>query len=239
MVGIGPGNPLDRTHRAEKAILNSAVIVGYKLYVDLIKDLSAGKEVISSGMRMEVERVRIALQKAEEGNVVSLISSGDPGIYGMAGLAIELAKKLKIRVPVVIVPGVTAASAAAAVLGAPLMADFAVISLSDLLVSREQIISRLEAVARSGMVTVLYNPRSNSRTDMFSMALSIFRQNRSSETCVGIVSSASCEEQLVSITNLGNVDESTVDMRTIVIIGNNDTMNLDGKMVTSRGYDLK
>lgn len=239
MVGIGPGNPLDRTHRAERAIAESNVVVGYGRYVDAISDLTAGKELIRSGMRQEIERVREALRLASSGRTVALVSSGDPGIYGMAGLALELAKAMNTDIPIDIIPGVTAASAAAASLGAPLMTDFAVVSLSDLLVSRQQILKRLEALAQAGFVTVLYNPRSSSRTSLFSEALAIFRRHQSGELAVGIVSDASDEQQSVTLTDLAHVDEARVDMRTIVVIGNSDTLTIDRRMVTRRGYEVR
>ena len=134
MVGIGPGEPLDRTRRAEEAIAQSNVVVGYRRYLELIADLTAGKELIASGMTQEVERCRQALVRAQQGEIVALISSGDPGIYGMAGLAIELAAAEGFKIPLEIIPGVTSANAAAGKLGAPLMLDYAAISLSDLLV---------------------------------------------------------------------------------------------------------
>jgi precorrin-3B C17-methyltransferase len=159
VVGIGPGSRLDRTRRAEQAIADAHVIVGYVRYVELIADLCTGKQVLASGMRQEVERCRQALQVAADGARVALVSSGDPGVYGMAGLALELASEVAPRVPITVVPGVTAANAVAARLGAPLMLDFAVLSLSDLLVPWQQIRHRLEAVAAADLVTVLYNPR--------------------------------------------------------------------------------
>jgi precorrin-3B C17-methyltransferase len=139
VVGIGPGGPLDRTRRAEEAIAKSAVIVGYNRYVELVSDLTTGKELIATGMTREVERCRMALERAEEGQTVALVSSGDPGVYGMAGLVLELAATSGLNVPVEIVPGVSAANALAARLGAPLMCDFATLSLSDLLVPWETI----------------------------------------------------------------------------------------------------
>lgn len=238
MVGIGPGHPLDRTHRAEKAIAESEVVIGYGRYVDAIADLAAGKEVIRSGMRREIERVREALRLASTGRTVALVSSGDPGIYGMAGLALELEAELKTGVEIEIVAGLTAASAAAAALGAPLMTDFAVVSLSDLLVPRAQILARLEGVAKAGLVTVLYNPRSRSRTALFAEALEIFRRHRGGRTPVGIVCDASDETQKVTVTDLEHVDEAGVDMRTLVVIGNADTLARGGRMVTRRGYEV-
>lgn len=238
MVGIGPGNPLDRTRRAELAIAESDTVIGYARYVDAVADLTAGKQVVRSGMREEVRRVRDALQLAATGRTVALVSSGDPGIYGMAGLALELAGAAKADVAVEIVPGLTAASSAAAAVGAPLMTDFAVISLSDLLVPTRRIVRRLNAVAKAGMVAALYNPRSRSRTALFSRALAIFRKHRPGTTPVGIVADASREAQTVKLTDLEHVDESEVDMRTLVIVGNADTLLIGGRMITRRGYEV-
>ena len=175
MVGIGPGGPLDRTLRAEKAIGQSTIIVGYARYLELIKDLIPDKEIISSGMRQEKERCLIALRRAQGGDTVSLISSGDPGIYGMAGLVLEMSAAEGIDVPIEIVPGVSASNAAAAKFGAPIMLDYTCISLSDLLVPWETILGRLEAVARADLVTVLYNPKSKKRIKQLEEAINLFK----------------------------------------------------------------
>ena len=165
MVGVGPGGPLDRTRRAEAAIAASGCVVGYTRYMDLVADITAGKELAATGMTREVERCRFALKRAKEGKTVALVSSGDPGVYGMAGLVLELAAAEGTSIPIEIVPGVTAAQALAARLGAPLMCDYATLSLSDLLVPWETIRGRLEAVAAADLVVALYNPRSQKRTD--------------------------------------------------------------------------
>ena len=187
-------------------------------------------------MTHEVERCREALQRAAAGEVVALISSGDAGIYGMAGLAFELADAENVHVPMEIIPGVTAASAAAATLGAPLMLDFAVISLSDLLVSWEVIRRRLEAVAAADLVTVLYNPRSRKRVRQLQETVEVFRSARSGQTVVGIVTAAGQDDQSLVITDLDHLLEQDVDMRTVVIIGNSITRRIDRWMVTARGY---
>jgi len=238
VVGIGPGAPDDRTHRAEKAIADSQVIVGYKPYLDSIADLIDGRETVASGMRQEVERCRCALERAAAGQTVSLISSGDPGIYGMAGLAIELATAEGFAVPIEIIPGVTAASSAAAALGAPLMLDFAAISLSDLLVPWEVIRNRLEAVAAADLTLVLYNPRSRRRIRQLEEAVKIFQGYRPGSTPVGVVTSASCPEQLLIVTDLDHLAEQDVNMRSVVVIANSTTELLDGWLVTSRGYRI-
>ena len=203
MVGIGPGGPLDRTHRAEQAIGQSAIVVGYARYLELIKDLTPGKEIISSGMRQEKERCLIALQRAQEGNQVSLISSGDPGIYGMAGLALELSAAEGMDVPIEIVPGVSASNAAAARLGAPIMLDYASISLSDLLVPWETILKRLTAAAQADLVAVLYNPKSKKRIRQLEEAINLFKRFRPETTPVGIGTAIGTEEEHFILTDLG------------------------------------
>jgi len=238
VVGIGPGAPDDRTRRAENAIAESQVIVGYRPYLDSIDDLVDGRETVASGMRQEVERCRCALERAVAGQTVSLISSGDPGIYGMAGLAIELAAAESFSVPIEIIPGVTAAGSAAAALGAPLMLDFAVLSLSDLLVPWDRIRDRLEAVAAADLAVALYNPRSKRRVRQLDEAVEIFLRHRPGTTPVGVVTSASCPEQSLVVTDLDHVLEQEVNMRSVVIIGGSKAKVLDGWLVTSRGYRL-
>lgn len=201
-------------------------------------DLTAGKELIASGMRQEVERCRAAIQAAQAGKTVSLVSSGDAGIYGMAGLAMELAKAMGADVKIEVVPGVTAASAAAAVLGAPLMLDFAVISLSDLLVEWETIRARLEAMAAADLVLAIYNPRSTKRTEPFRQAMEILRRHRPGRTLVGLARAVGSCEQQVKLTTLARLDESQLDMRTVMIVGSSQTRRVGGRMVTTRGYRI-
>lgn len=201
-------------------------------------DLTAGKRLISSGMRAEVERCRAALAAAAAGETVALVSSGDAGIYGMAGLAIELAAAEGVDVVIEIIPGVTAASAAAARLGAPLMLDFAVVSLSDLLVPWDAIRRRLEAAAAGDFVVTLYNPRSTKRVQPFEEAVAIFRRHRPDATPVGIATAVGTADEQVTLSTLGRLLEEQVDMRTIVIIGNSQTRIVGGRMVTARGYAL-
>ena len=236
VVGIGPGGAEHRTFRAVEAIAESQVVVGYAPYLESIADLTAGKELISSGMTHEIERCRQAIQRAAAGETVALISSGDPGIYGMAGLALELAEAEKYGIAIEIVPGVTAASAAAAALGAPLMLDFAVISLSDLLVSWELIRRRLEAVAAADLVVALYNPRSKKRVRQLEEAVEIFRAVRPGHTPVGIVTAAGQNDQAVVLTDLEHLLEQEVTMRSVVVIGNSTTRRIDHWMVAARGY---
>ena len=238
MVGIGPGSAADRTRRAEAAIAASDVVVGYAKYLAHVQDLCAGKELVSSGMKEEIERCRQALELAQAGRVVSLISSGDAGVYGMAGLAIELAHAQGGTVEIEIVPGVTAASAAAARMGAPLMLDFAVISLSDLLVPWETIRRRVEAVAAADMVLALYNPRSTKRVKQLEETVEILLRHRSEGTPVGIGRAVGSEDEHIQITTLGRLLGEQVDMRTVLIVGNSMSRAMDGWFITSRGYHI-
>lgn len=238
MVGIGPGGPLDRTRRAENAIASCGVVVGYQRYVDLIEDLLADKKVVSSGMTKELERCKEALERAFQGETVALISSGDAGIYGMAGLALELAAASGIEVPIEIIPGVTSATAAAARLGAPLMLDFATISLSDLLVPWETIRKRLEAVAAADLVVVLYNPRSRKRKAQLTEAAEILRNHRPGPTPVGIATSVGTEDERIVLSDLDHFLDSEINMRSLVIVGNSSSRIMDGWFVTPRGYKV-
>jgi precorrin-3B C17-methyltransferase len=238
VVGIGPGGPLERTRRAEEAIAASTVVAGYTRYVELVADLTAGKELISTGMTQEVERCHLALARAKEGKTVSLVSSGDPGVYGMAGLVLELAATEGSGVPIEIVPGVTAASALAARLGAPLMCDFAVLSLSDLLVPWETIRKRLEAVAAADLVAALYNPRSQKRTRQLDEAAEIFGRHRPGTTPVGIGTAVGTPEEKILLSDLDHFRELPIDMRSVVIIGNRSSRRIAGWFVTPRGYGV-
>ncbi len=238
MVGIGPGAAGDRTRRAEDAIKASEVVVGYKRYLELVHDLTQGKEQASSGMTRELERCMEALHRAARGQVVSLVSSGDAGIYGMAGLAVELADREGIRIPIEIIPGVTSATAAAAVLGAPLMLDFACISLSDLLVPWEVIRRRLEAVAAADLVTALYNPRSAKRRRQLKEAAEIFSRYRPPSAPVGIGTAVGTDEERVVLSDLASFLQEEITMRSIVIVGNSSSKIIGGRFVTGRGYKV-
>ena len=238
MVGIGPGGPLDRTRRAEMAIAASSMIVGYSRYLTLIRDLTEGKQLFASGMTKELERCRTALQGVLQGHTVALISSGDPGVYGMAGLAIELAHAENIPVPIEIVPGVTSANAAAARVGAPLMCDYAVISMSDLLVPWDTIRMRLEAVAAADFVAAIYNPRSRQRTKQLTEAAAIFRRHRPGRTPVAIATAVGTGEERVVLSDLDHFLDEAIDMRSIVLIGNRSSQRLGEWLVTPRGYPV-
>jgi len=228
------------TPKARCEIEAANVIVGYGTYVKLIQSIvKPGTEVFSGTMGKEVERAKIAVEKAKEGNRVVMVSSGDPGVYGMAGIVLEVASMEKADLPVEIVPGVTAATAAASRLGAPLVSDFAVISLSDLLTPWEKIERRLEAAASADFSIVLYNPKSEGRIEPLMKAYEIMLKHIRPNTPVGIVKQAGREGETVVVTTLRELLNADIDMVTTIIVGNNATKVVEGKMVTARGYDLK
>lgn len=241
IVGLGPAGRDQMSLQALEAIDQADLVVGYTTYIKLIEDLLEGKEVISNGMHKEEDRCRTAVDEAGKGRKVAIVSSGDAGVYGMAGLVYEvlgqrpdLQGKLEVRV----VPGITASLAAAAVLGAPLMHDFCQISLSDWLTPKETIKKRLEAAAQADFVICLYNPRSKHRPDHLGQALDIIRSYRDPGTPVGMVKGAGRVQEEVRIDRLDSVDEEFADMQTMVIIGNSNTFIEGGKMITPRGYKL-
>jgi adenosylcobyric acid synthase len=260
VVGIGPGGAEHMTPAACAAIGKAQTVVGYKTYLDLIPGLLDGKEVRSSGMMKEVERCRVALAEAAAGKTVALVSSGDAGIYGMAGLVLELAEhgghvgaplaaprtgqapplQNPINIDIEIVPGVSAVQAAAARLGAPLMHDFAVVSLSDLLTPWPLIRRRLTAAASADFVVALYNPRSKGRTTQIGEAREILLRHRSPATPVGIVRNACRDGEEVTVTNLGALLDHSIDMLSIVIVGNSQSrIDAAGRIVTPRGYEVR
>lgn len=218
----------------------SEVIAGYKTYLDLIPSYLADKEIIGTGMMQEVQRCEAALAKAIEGKVVSVISSGDPGVYAMAGLVMELVLEVEPekRPLVEIIPGISAVNGAAALLGAPLMHDFAVISLSDLMTSWEVIEKRLKLAAEGDFVVALYNPKSKKRTWQIEKVREIFLACRSKDTPVGIVRQAYREEQTITLATLENFTDEEIDMFSLVMIGNSKSFLKDGFFVTPRGYSL-
>ncbi len=229
---------LDRTPRAEEAIRASSVIVGYKHYLNHIADLTEGKELLSSGMRQEVDRCRAALDRAQQGATVAFVSSGDAGVYGMAGLAIEMAAAHGMDVPIEIIPGVSAANSAAALFGAPLMLDYACVSLSDLLMPWETIRRRIEALAGADMVVALYNPKSTKRITQIVEVTEIFRQHRAASTPVGIATAVGAEDEQLVLSDLGRFLDEEITMKSIVIVGNSSSKILDGWFVTPRGYKI-
>ncbi|HWQ10768.1 MAG TPA: precorrin-3B C(17)-methyltransferase [Holophaga sp.] len=238
VVGIGPGHPLDRTRRAEEAIARAEVVAGYDLYLEHIADLLEGKEQIRSGMTAEVERCRAALAAAASGRRVALVSSGDAGIYGMAGLALEMTTREGFQIPIEIVPGVSAASAAAAAFGAPLMLDWACLSLSDLLVDWSIIRARLEAVTAADLVVAIYNPRSRSRVRQLEEAVEILLKHRPATTPVGIGTALGAPDQRLVLSTLERLCGEEVGMRSLVIIGNSTSRVEAGWLLTPRGYAL-
>jgi len=229
---------LDRTRRAEQAIAQSQVVVGYGRYLELIEDITAGKEIVTTGMTKEVERCKRALELAGQGNTVALVSSGDAGIYGMAGLAIELIHTDNLDIHVEVVPGVTASSAAGARLGAPLMLDYACISLSDLLVPWKTVIKRLEGVASADLVVALYNPRSKKRIKHLDEAANIFCKYRPLSTPVGVATSVGTEDEKIVISDLEHFREEEIGMRSIVLVGNTTSRRMGNWLVTPRGYHV-
>jgi len=211
-------------------------VVGYAPYVEALGDLLGRQKVVTSGMMQEAERCRAALEQARAGQVVALISSGDAGVYGMAGLAMEMAAAEGFAVDMEVIPGITAANSAAALMGAPLMLDSASISLSDLLVPWEMIVKRLEAVAAADLVVALYNPRSRKRVMQLEEATRIFRLHRPGTTPVGIATAVGSEEEQLVLTDLDHLLQQEVGMRSVVVVGNSSTRMIDGRMVTPRGY---
>jgi precorrin-3B C17-methyltransferase len=237
LVGIGPGDLEQMTFKAREAISNSEVVVGYKSYIKLIEPYLGEKEVIATGMGEEVKRVKMAISLVGEGKTVSLVSSGDTGIYGMAGLVGEVLGHRDIDIEVI--PGMPLLVASAALLGAPISGDFVSISLSDYLVPWEEITRRLELVAQGDFVIILYNPRSQKRKDQLIKAREIILKYRPPSTPVGIATNAYRREQDIVVTDLEHMLDYEIGMNTTIIVGNSTTFNLDGWMVTPRGYHKK
>lgn len=236
VVGLGPGGAAHRTPAAETAVRRAELVIGYGPYVDACADLlTPAQEVVRSPIGDETVRAKQAVTEADAGRRVALVCSGDAGIYAMASLALEVAGETGVDVEVV--PGVTAALAAAALLGAPLGHDHAVISLSDLLTPWPAIEQRVRAAAAADLVVALYNPRSRGRTWQFQAAQAILLEHRPPSTPVGVVTDAARPGQAVRITTLGTVDEGDVGMTTCVIVGSTTTRVVGGRMVTPRGYE--
>lgn len=238
IVGLGPGSKYLMTQEALDVIKKVHTVVGYVTYIHLIQNMLEGKELVVTGMRGEIERSKKALEIAATGEDVAIISSGDAGIYGMAGLILEMASKMEQHVDVRVIPGVTASVAAAAALGAPLMNDFCHISLSDLMTPWKVIESRIDAAAKADFVICLYNPRSKGRPNNLRQALNIILKYKSKETVVGIGKDIARNHELEEITTIDDLDETKVNMTTIVIVGNKNTYVADGRMITPRGYTL-
>ncbi|MGI6776953.1 MAG: precorrin-3B C(17)-methyltransferase [Acetivibrionales bacterium] len=238
VIGLGPGDMEDMTPRAKKAIGEADIVVGYSTYIDLIKGHFPVKRFVKSPMTREVERCKLVMDLALEGYTVALVSSGDSGIYGMAGIMLEVVNSTGQQIPVEVIPGITAASAAASVLGAPIIHDFAVISLSDLLTPWTLIAQRIEYASRADFVICFYNPKSKGRDKYIGIARDIMLRYKSPDTPVGIVRNATREGQAHVITTLDKMLDHEIDMFTVVIIGNSKTYTQNGRIITPRGYDL-
>lgn len=247
VVGIGPGDYESMTLKAVRVLEECDVIVGYTVYVKLVEEYFPGKEFLTTPMRQEKERCELAFFEAGKGKTVAMICSGDAGVYGMAGLILEIGRQFP-ETAVEIVPGITAASSGAAVLGAPLMHDFSVISLSDLLTPWEKIAARLRAAAEADFAVCLYNPASKKRADYLRRACEILLEFKSPRTICGVVKNIGRDGEKKEILTLGELADYEADMFTTVFVGNSQTARIPGGqddrgpewewMVTPRGYRL-
>ncbi len=241
IVGTGPGDPEMMTERARKVLSTADYVIGYRTYVEFVEDIVNG-EILTYGMREEVDRALDAVRLAGEGNDVAVVSGGDPGVYGMAGLVLSLLADEGVDVEVEVVPGVTAACAAAALLGAPLMLDFAVVSLSDHLVPLDEILEKVRVALDADYVLVVYNPSSSERRENFEAFLDVLAERVEPSRPVGVVWDAYREDQRLEITDVRGLREiaDDVDMRTTIIVGSSRTrvIRASGRewMVTERGY---
>lgn len=235
VVGIGPGAFEGMTKQAKDALDACNVIVGYTVYVDLVREHFADKQFLTTPMRKEVDRCRLAFEEAEKGKTVAMICSGDAGVYGMSGLMLEIGVEYP-QIPVEVIPGVTAAIGGAAVLGAPLIHDFALISLSDLLTPWEKIEKRLLAASEADFVICLYNPSSKKRHDYLQKACDLMMRHKSPETVCGLVQNIGREGETARVLSLLELRDTQVDMFTTVFVGNSQTREIGGRMVTPRGY---
>lgn len=236
VVGIGPGNMEDISVRAYKTLKNVDVIAGYITYIDLVKDEFKEKEFYVSGMKKEIDRCEKVLELAKEGKTVALISSGDAGIYGMAGIMIEVA--LGSGIDVEVIPGITSSVAGASLVGSPLMHDQAIISLSDLLTDWEVITKRIDRASEGDFVISLYNPKSKGRTEQIVEAREIMLKHKAPSTPVALLRHVGREDENYTLTNLDEMLNYEIDMFTVVIVGNSKTYVKEGKMITPRGYHL-
>jgi len=237
VVGLGPGEWNQMTQRAMDVLEECDVITGYDVYVDLIRERFQHKNLISTPMKKEAERCHIAIAEALKGQTVAMVCSGDAGVYGMAGLMYEVAQQYD-PIEIEVVSGITAACSGAAVLGAPLIHDFAVISLSDLLTPWELIEKRIDCAAMADFVICFYNPSSMKRQDYLKRACDIVLKHRGAETMCGFVKNIGREGEAGTVLNLGELKDTQVDMFTTVFIGNSQTRKIGEKMVTPRGYRI-
>lgn len=234
VIGLGPGGREQMTLRAVRALEQCECVAGYGLYLDLIADLIAGKPRMETGMTREADRCRAARDAALEGKTVALVSSGDAGVYGMAGLLLEVCEGCAAEVE--IIPGVTAACSGGALLGSPLTCDFACVSLSDLLTPWEVIERRLRGAAAGDFALALYNPASRKRTDVLPRACAILLETMAPETPCGLVRCVGRQGEARTLTTLGELAAQPCDMLTTVFVGNSRTRVIDGWLVTPRGY---
>lgn len=235
VVGLGPGNKENMTFRAYDVLKNSDIIIGYKTYVDLIEGMFPDKKIIKSYMKKEVERCEETLKLALEGNIISLISSGDAGVYGMAGLMLEIANG---QVEVEIVPGITSANASASLGGAPIVHDSVNISLSNLLTDWELIKKRIDLASQGDFVITLYNPKSSGRPELINEARDIMLKHKRKDTPVLIARNVGREGENYDITTLSEMLDYEINMFSTVIIGNSNTKVVNNKMITPRGYKV-
>ncbi len=238
IVGFGPGGYEHMTQKAIEVIQKADVVTGYTTYVKILEEFFPDKHYIATPMMQEIKRCEMAVEEAKKDQVVAMVSSGDSGIYGMAGIIYQVTAEKGAKIEIETVPGVTAASAAASVLGAPLMHDFAVISLSDLMTPLDLIMKRVDCAGQGDLIVCLYNPKSKKRTGYVEQAARILMRYRSEKTPVGIVRNAGRKGETTCITTLGEIGDAEIDMFSVVIIGNSQTYTRDGKMITPRGYQV-
>ena len=238
VVGFGPGGYEHMTEKAIEVIKNADVVTGYTTYVNILKEFFPDKNYLATPMMQEVKRCQMAVEEAIKDQTVAMVSSGDSGIYGMAGIIYQVAEEMNANIEIETVPGVTAASAAASVLGAPLMHDFAVISLSDLLTPWEKIETRLRCAAEADFSICIYNPSSKKRADYLKKACDIILEQTQEDRVCGIVSNIGREGQSARVLMLSELRDTQVDMFTTVFIGNYQTRKIGERMVTPRGYRI-
>ena len=235
VIGMGPGAYEQMTVKAVRTLEKCDVIVGYTVYIELLKEYFPDKRYLTTSMRQEAARCRMAFEEAAKGAVTAMVCSGDAGIYGMAGLMYEVGENYP-DVELTIIPGVTAATGGAAVLGAPLIHDFCLISLSDLLTPWEKIEARLLAAAQADFVVCLYNPSSRKRKDYLQKACDLMMKYKSPDIVCGTVAQIARDGEHAQVMTLKELRDTEVDMFTTVFVGNSQTRNINGKMVTPRGY---
>ena len=241
VIGMGPGMESMMTNQALQALDDAEVIVGYTVYLELLGERFAGKEMLSTPMKQETERCRLAFEEAAKGKKVAMICSGDAGIYGMASLMFEIKEELgtdAANVDINVIPGITAASSGAAVLGAPLNHDFCVISLSDLLTPWDLIEKRLRAAAEGDFAIAIYNPSSKKRHDYLQKACDILLETAEPERACGYVRSIGRDGEEFHTCTLGELRDTEVDMFTTVFVGNSQSRIIDGRLITPRGYHI-